>query len=153
MSRRDKIQLDPAEIDKFLTETKTIILCSAGPDGVPHPMPMWFTREDDGTICMTTYGKSQKIANLRRDPRVSLLIESGIEYEELRGVVFYGSAEVVEDTESVIDTLLRASGQGDGSNSAVRDALRGQAEKRVVIRVKPDKLVSWDHGKLASGVH
>ena len=148
MSRRDKIRLDPSEIDKFLAETKTIILCSAGPDGVPHPMPMWFTREDDVTICMTTYGKSQKIANIRREPRVSLLVESGLEYAELRGVVFYGNADLVEDTEAVIDTLLRASGQGERTDAAVRDAMRGQAEKRVVIRVKPDEVVSWDHGKL-----
>lgn len=148
MSRRDKIRLDASEIEHFVAESKTMILCSAGPDGVPHPMPMWFTVEEDGTISMTTYGKSQKIANIRRDPRVSLLVEDGEEYAELRGVVFYGDAELVEDTEAVIDTLLRASGQADPSNTAVRDAMRGQAEKRIVIRVKPDQVVSWDHSKL-----
>ncbi len=136
------------EVHKFLAESKTIILCSNGKDGVPHPMPMWFVLDDDGTIRMTTFAKSQKILNLERDPRVSLLAEAGEEYQELRGVVLYGRAELVPDTERVIDTLIDASGQGDRANQGVRDAMRGNASKRVLIRVKPERVVSWNHSKL-----
>ena len=63
-----------------------MILCSIGATGVPHPMPMWFGIEPDGAIVMTTFTKSQKIRNLERDPRVSLLVEAGEEYAELQGV-------------------------------------------------------------------
>jgi nitroimidazol reductase NimA-like FMN-containing flavoprotein (pyridoxamine 5'-phosphate oxidase superfamily) len=66
-----------AEVRRFLDGARTIILNSIGLDGVPHPMPMWFAVEDDGAVVMTTFAKSQKVKNLERDPRVSLLAEDG----------------------------------------------------------------------------
>lgn len=148
MSRRDQIRMSDDEIEKFVGESKTIIICTNGPRGWSHPMPMWFSRDPEGRICMTTYGKSQKVRNIERDPRVTLLVESGEEYAELRGVTMEGKAEVVRDVEQVLDTLVRASGQGERAAPAVRDAMRGQAEKRVLIRIKPERVVSWDHSKL-----
>lgn len=153
MSRRDQIRLSDAEVNEFLESSKTIILVSSGPDGYPHPMPMWFVRESDGAIRMTTYGQSQKVANLRRDPRVSLLVESGLEYEELKGVVLYGRAELIDDVDQVIDTLLAASGNAAANAASdqkelIREGMRKNASKRVLIRVKPDRVVSWDHAKL-----
>lgn len=148
MSRRDKIRMSDDEVQKFLAGSKTIILCSNGVGAAPHPIPMWFVLDDDGTIRMTTYVKSQKILNLERDPNVSLLAEDGEEYAELRGVVLYGKAELVRDTERVIDTLIDASGQGDRANQDVRNTMRNNASKRVLIRVKPERVVSWDHSKL-----
>ncbi len=153
MSRRDQIRMSDAEIRSFLDERKTLILTSNGPGGFPHPMPMWYVLESDGAIRMTTYARSQKVANLRRDPRVALLAESGTEYEELRGVLFYGQAELIDDTEQVIDTLLAAAGNpardADAEQQqAVRDGMRKNASKRVVIRLKPERVVSWNHAKL-----
>ena len=152
MSRRNEIRLSDEEVRKFLDESKTIILCSNGAGGFPHPMPMWFVRDDDGAILMTTFRKSQKVRNLERDPRVSLLAESGLEYQELKGVVFYGSAELIPDTEQVIDTLMAAAGNPAPADAeqhkAIREGMRKNAEKRVLIRVKPDRIVSWDHSKL-----
>jgi len=153
MSRRDQIRLGDAEVTDFLNSSKTVILVSNGPNGFPHPMPMWFVHEPDGAIRMTTYGRSQKVENLRRDPRVALLVESGLEYTELKGVVFYGQAEVIDDTEQVIDTLLAAAGNpaadADADQQAqIREGMRKNASKRVLIRVKPDRIVSWDHAKL-----
>ena len=136
------------EIRNFLAASKTIIICSNGPGGTPHPMPMWYVLDDDGGIRMTTYARSQKVLNLRRDPRVSLLAEAGEVYEQLKGVVLYGNAEVIDDTERVIDTLIDAGGQGDRANAQVRDMMRSNAQKRVLIRVKPERVVSWDHAKL-----
>ncbi len=135
------------EVRRFIEASKTIILTTNGPGGYPHPMPMWFLRADDGTISITTYRSSQKVQNLRRDPRVSLLIESGAEYSELKGVVLYANAEVIDDFETVVDTLIAASGRRNEPD--IREALKKTASKRVVIRIKPERVVSWDHSKLA----
>jgi hypothetical protein len=115
-------------------------------------MPMWYGVDEDGAVIMTTFAKSQKIRNLERDPRVSLLVEDGEVYGELRGVVLYGKVELERDTECVLDVLARVTerqGASEGADpGAMRDALRAQARKRVAMRVLPDRIVSWDHRKL-----
>lgn len=154
MSRRDLIQMNDAEIAAFLTEKKTINLVSNGVGGFPHPMPMWFARDADGTIRMATYRTSQKILNIQRDPRVAILCESGTEYEELKGVVITGKAELIDDFMLVCDTLMHAGGSSEGLPKdeevakQIAESMRKTAEKRYVIQVKPDRIVSWDHSKL-----
>ena len=154
MSRRDQIQMTPDEVRRFIDSRKTITIVSNGPGGFPHPMPMWFARDPDDSIRMATYRTSQKILNIKRDPHVSLLCETGVEYQELRGVVLYGVAELVDDFTLVCDTLMRAGGRGEGlpkdaaAAKPIMEAMRKNAEKRYVIRVKPDRVVSWDHAKL-----
>jgi PPOX class probable F420-dependent enzyme len=149
-SRRDRIQMTEAEQRRFLDAARTIILCSVGKDGVPHPMPMWFALDDDGAVLMTTFAKSQKIRNLERDPRVSLLAEAGETYAELRGVVLYGKAELEPDMERVLGVLARVSEKSTGVviGPEAREGLRATAAKRVAVRVAPDRIVSWDHRKL-----
>ena len=153
MSRRAQIQMTPEEVKAFLEASKTLILCSIGTGGVPHPMPMWFGIEPDGAIVMTTFTKSQKIRNLERDPRVSLLAESGEEYAELQGVVVYGTAELVRDVERVIDILVTVTKRSGsipvGAEQAARAGIEGTARKRTGMRVRPERIVSWDHRKLA----
>jgi len=153
MSRRDQIRMTDGEIRDFLRENKTIIINSIGPDGYPHPMPMWFSFDDALVVSMTTFRKSQKILNLRRDPRVSLLVESGLEYQELKGVVIYGRAELSEDLDEVIAALLAAAGQeapadDEAAQTAMRDVMEKTASKRTVIRVEPERIISWNHAKL-----
>jgi nitroimidazol reductase NimA-like FMN-containing flavoprotein (pyridoxamine 5'-phosphate oxidase superfamily) len=113
---------------------------------------MWFAVDDDGTVRMTTFRKSQKVLNIRRDPRVSLLVESGEEYGQLRGVVIYGKAEVVDDAEVVKAILRRISGIAAISDPAARKGaeavIANTAAKRVAILIRPEKTVSWDHAKL-----
>jgi nitroimidazol reductase NimA-like FMN-containing flavoprotein (pyridoxamine 5'-phosphate oxidase superfamily) len=115
-------------------------------------MPMWYGVEPDGAIVMTTFTKSQKIKNLERDPRVSLLVEAGEEYAELQGVVIYGDAELVPATDQVVEILLtvtkRSGAVGQGNDEAVRAGVRATASKRTGIRVRPQRIVSWDHRKL-----
>jgi PPOX class probable F420-dependent enzyme len=156
VSRRDQIRMSDEELREFLEQSQTIIICSIGKDGVPHPMPMWFGLEEDGAVVMTTFTKSQKIKNLRRDPRVSLLAEAGEIYSELRGVALYGVAELDTDPEKVLDVLQNVSARSSGvpatDAGAIREGMRASALKRCLIRVKPDKIVSWDHRKL-SGVY
>ena len=154
MSRRDLIRMSDDEVRSFLAGSKTISVVSLGSDGFPHPMPMWFVFDGDGTIRMTTYKASQKVKNIRRDPRVSLLIESGKTYSELKGVVIYSNAEIIDDLDSVIDTLLAAAGtrpEDPAQLEALRESVKKRASKRVVIRVKPERIVSWDHSKLSGG--
>lgn len=154
MSRRGQISMSEDEVRRFIESKKTMTIVSNGPGGFPHPMPMWFARDPDGAIRMATYRTSQKIRNIQRDPRVSLLCESGTEYAELRGVVIYGRAELIDDFALVCDTLMRAGGRGEGlpqdpaAAKSIQEAMRKNAEKRFVIRVKPERVISWDHAKL-----
>lgn len=154
LSRRDQIRMTEAEQTKFLAEAQTIIINSIGPGGYPHPMPMWFGVEDDGCVVMTTFTKSQKIRNIERDPRVSLLAEDGTAYNELRGVVIYGKAELVRGQEQVLDILAKVTAKNAGGAGsapdpgALRKALMGTVPKRTGIRIRPEKIVSWDHRKL-----
>lgn len=152
MSRRAQIQMTEDELRSFVRDARTMILCSTGKDGFPHPMPMWFGLEDDGAVVMTTFAKSQKVKNLARDPRVSLLIEDGETYEKLRGVVMYGTAEVVREPEGVLACLeritLRNARTPGTDPSVMRETLRRTAAKRVAIRVRPERIVSWNHAKL-----
>lgn len=153
MSRRDAIRMSDPEIRDFLEASRTLILCSQGRDGVPHPMPMWYGVDEDGAVIMTTFAKSQKVKNLERDPRVSLLIEDGTVYSELRGAVIYGKAELVDDTEKVLDILSTVSMRNQPidaeAKGAMRKVLAKTAPKRIGIRVVPDRIVTWDHRKLA----
>jgi len=150
-----------SEIADYIRTKRTMVINSIGRDGVPHPAPMWFAVEDDGAIVMTTFTKSQKIRNLKRDPRVSLLFEDGEVYAELRGVIYYGTAELSDDLDTVVSFLSaigRHGSDGGGGASAMQlteqeqAGLRAQAQKRTAIRVRPAKVVSWDHRKL-SGVY
>ncbi len=146
--------MTPDEVRRFIDSKKTITIVSNGVGGFPHPMPMWFARDPDDSIRMATYRTSQKIKNIQRDPRVSLLCETGVDYAELKGVVIYGHAELIDDFTLAVDTLLRAGGRGEGlpkdpaAARQIQEAMRKNAEKRYVIRVKPERIVSWDHAKL-----
>jgi PPOX class probable F420-dependent enzyme len=154
MSRRDQIRMTDAELATYLAKSQTITISSINKDGTPHPMPMWFGVEPDGSIVMTTFTKSQKIANIQRDPRVSLLVESGgAVYSSLKGAVIYGRAQLIRDTEQVVDILTRVSTKtlenpDDKTRDGIRTAVRGTAPKRTGIRIRPEKVVSWDHSKL-----
>jgi len=151
-SRRDLIRMTDAEVHAFLREQKTVTIVSNGPEGFPHPMPMWFVHDADGTVRMTTFRKSQKVMNVKRDPRVTLMVEDGEEYPELRGVVIYGRCELVDDLEAVKQTLIdvttRAAAPDAAGRAAMGKAVEGTAAKRVLLRIRPVKIVSWDHRKL-----
>jgi nitroimidazol reductase NimA-like FMN-containing flavoprotein (pyridoxamine 5'-phosphate oxidase superfamily) len=152
MSRRDQIRLSDEEIRSFLTSCRTIIICSNSARGFPHPMPMWFALDDDGAIRMTTFRKSQKVKNIQRDPRVTLLAEDGREYSKLRGVVLYGTCEIVDDIEVVKDTMVRiTTGEAGGDPAALegmKNSVAAAAQKRVCLLIRPERVVSWDHRKL-----
>jgi len=157
MNRRNAIALTDAEQREFLATGRTIVLCSTDRHGYPHPVAMWYALDPDGTILMTTYAKSQKAVNLRRDPRCSLLLETGPTYGELKGLLIRGRAMLDPDTEHVLDVLEKVHARGyfgeapPGGPATLRDAMRGQASKRVALRIRPERVSSWDHRKLGGG--
>jgi len=152
MKKRDHIKMTAEEERKFLEEAKTIILVSNGRDGYPHPVPMWFVIRD-GVPIMSTYGRSQKVLNLRRDPRVTALVEAGEQYQELRGVMIRGRAEIVEDRPVVEDVQVAFAHKyvGGPFPEGAEDLIRARAAKRVAIRIVPEYVTSWDHSKLGGG--
>ena len=156
MSRREQIKLTEEEISSYIRSARTIILVSNGRKGFPHPMPMWFAVDEDDQIVMTTFRKSQKILNIKKNPKVALLVESGSAYEELKSVLILAEAEIVDQLEYTAETMSKISiFRGDAradQKDVVQQGAVGQAPKRVVIRFNPVSVVSWDHAKL-HGVH
>lgn len=150
MKKRDQISLTDEERRAYLRSAMTIILVTVGRDGYPHAVPMWFVVDDDGTIFMTTYGASQKVLNARRNPRVALLVESGVQYDELKGVLLRGDAEVVDDPALCLSILMRIHAKHAGGLApGVEDVMKAQARKRIVLKIAPQRIASWDHRKLA----
>ncbi len=154
MSRRDQIVMSAAEQLELLHAERVVVVSSLGPRGWPHSMPMWFTvRENE--IWIWTYAKSQKVRNLERDARATLLVETGVEYQELRGVQIEAEAELIRDHEAVFDFGRElAVRYAEGIETIEGDAaaaLRAQATKRVAIRFAPIRVASWDHRKLGGG--
>ena len=151
-SRRELIQMTDAERQDFLANAQTLIIVSNGRNGYPHPMPMWFGMDEAGRLLCSTFAKSQKVKNWRRDPKAALLVESGKTYSELRGAVIYARAEIVEDAETVKDLLVTINAKGRALSGAerarLREAVAPTAAKRVVLRFTPERYVTWDHRKL-----
>jgi PPOX class probable F420-dependent enzyme len=98
VNQRALIHMTPEEVDAFLIESRTMTMCSLGPDGSIHAVAMWYGFLE-GCVAVETKAKSQKVQNLRRDPRLTLLFEAGESYDELRGVELVGRAEMVDDPE------------------------------------------------------
>ena len=148
-SRRASIALTPQEQEQLLDESWTLQVASNGPKGYPHMVAMWYVMVD-GLIHFTTFAKSQKVLNLRRNPKISVMLESGKKYEELRGMVIEGEGEVVEDTPFVakVMSLVGHKYRGMPIPTETPEAALGPASKRVVIRIRPVDIYSWDHGKL-----
>ncbi len=151
MSRRDQITLTHEEQLELLDSERVVIVSSIGPRGWPHSMPLWYVVRD-GEIWIWTYAKSQKVKNLERDPRATLLIETGHAYQELRGMQIEAEAELIRDTDRILDfakeLTIRYMESADELPAGAEDALALQAPKRVAIRFKPVRTATWDHRKL-----
>lgn len=149
MSRRDQIHMTNEEIQHFLTEERTLQVATINRDGYPHLVAMWYVLLNN-EIAFWTFAKSQKAVNLRRDPRLTCLIETGERYNELRGVQIKGRAVIYDDHETVQRTGTSILERYTGPlNDNTRSMVTAQASKRVAVVVKPVEIVSWDHSKLA----
>ncbi len=152
MSRRDLIRLTDEEIADFLDEQRVMIATTNGVRGWPHSMPLWYLPRD-GETWAWTYAKSQKIKNLERDNRTTILIETGDAYAELRGVMFETEAVLHSDT-GTISQFARELGVRYSKETGVTgldaaEVFASQVSKRVVMQFKPVNTASWDHRKLA----
>jgi len=152
MSRRDQIRMSDQETAKFLEDGRTLQVATIGQDGMPHLVAMWYCLLD-GELAFWTYAKSQKVLDLRRDPRLSCLVETGTKYEELQGVQVRGRGEIVEDPAVIeqVGELVYARYNDGPINDTVRQALAVVGAKRVAVIVHPDTVITWDHRKLGGG--
>ncbi|MET0824035.1 MAG: pyridoxamine 5'-phosphate oxidase family protein [Solirubrobacterales bacterium] len=150
-SRRDQIKLTEAERAELLDAERIVVVSSLGPRGWPHSMPMWFVVRE-GEIWVWSFAKSQKVRNLERDPRATLLVEAGHEYTELRGLQIEAEAELIRETPRVAEfgkqLAIRYSEGIDSIEGDAAAALEAQAAKRVAIRFSPLRTATWDHRKL-----
>ena len=151
MNRRDSIHMSDEEIRAFLEEQRILQVATIDHDGWPHLVAMWYVLIHNQVV-FWTYAKSQKAANLRRDARLTCLVETGERYDELRGVQIKGQAIIDDDRETVqrIGEAIWERYAGP-LNDTTRQMVIAQAAKRVVIFVKPVEIVSWDHRKLGGG--
>ncbi|MDX8142186.1 pyridoxamine 5'-phosphate oxidase family protein [Lentzea sp. BCCO 10_0061] len=147
---RDAIKMSAEEVEAFLGEQKTLIVATIGRNGLPHLAPMWFAWVA-GELVFCTDRKSQKIVNLQRDPRCSVLAEAGETYDQLRGVHMEGVTEFTE-LGPVVDAVVARNFGEVGSEPEAREALRKAMSRRVAVIFRPTKTASWDHRKTMSGV-
>lgn len=139
------------EVMAFLGEERVLNVATIGSSGHPHVVPMWYALIDSD-VAFWTFAKSQKVVNLRRDPRITCLVEAGDVYEELRGVEIVGRARLVEDHEAIVElgTTVAARYGGDlVAGPAAAEFIAQQARKRIGVVVEAADFVSWDHRKLA----
>ncbi len=148
-SRRDLIRMTDDEIEAFLQGRHTMNIATFGPDGNIHLVAMWYGFHG-ANAAFETFAKSQKVLNLRRDPRITVLVEDGEEYDKLRGVEIVGRAIVHDDPEVLMGVARTVVERYFGvENPDDLDAVAaGLANKRVAIEIVPEKVVSWDHNKL-----
>jgi PPOX class probable F420-dependent enzyme len=154
MSRRDQIKMTEEEAAAFLDEQRVVVCATNGRDGWPHLMPLWYVVRDDG-LWAWTFAKSQKVRNLERDPRATLQVETGTEYQELRGVMLKCDVELVRDLDAVTDLGLEIMSRYAGVEAGpdARALVEKQAAKRVGMCFAERERATWDHRKLGAGVY
>jgi PPOX class probable F420-dependent enzyme len=148
VNQRKQITMSAPEVTEFLREQRVATLATVGRDGRPHLVAMWYA-VIDGVIWFETKAKSQKAANLRRDPRVTVMVESGRTYDQLRGVSLDGTAEIVDDREALFAVGVSIWERYHGPyTEAARPLVEVMLHNRVAVRVNATRTRSWDHRKL-----
>ena len=147
--RRDLIRMSEDELWAFVAAQKTAQVATIGRDGAPHLVPLWFA-VDDRTIVFETFTKSQKVRNLERDPRITVLFEDGETYSELRGASLQAKAELVRDVDAVhaLHAKVLRRNTPELGDEVIERVSRGMAAKKTAILVRPERVASWDHRKL-----
>ena len=153
-SRRNMIAMTDEEAKEFIETGWTLQVASNGNNGFPHLVAMWYGVIDD-KIHFTTYAKAQKVLNLKRDPRITVMLESGVEYSKIKGLVIEGEADVIENDPQLVMAVQDATGEKRNPNAQGRSSTPmddeqrvRQASKRAVVRINPTRVYSWDHNKL-----
>jgi PPOX class probable F420-dependent enzyme len=147
-NQRAQIEMTADEVREFVQRSRTATMATLGPTGIPHLVAMWYAVIDD-EIWFETKARSQKVVNLRRDPRITCMIEDGLTYDTLRGVAIEGTAEIVEDPDAIwqvgVDVWERYNGP---YTEEVKPLVEFMLNKRIAVRVSPERVRTWDHRKL-----
>jgi PPOX class probable F420-dependent enzyme len=146
--RSRRIAMTADERDAFLTTERTCRVATAGADGRPHVVPLWFVW-DGRALWLSSIVRSQRWTDLARDPRVAVVVDAGEQYGQLRGVEITGVAEAVGD-------VPRGAGEHPelaGPERLFARKYGGTDEftpdgRHAWLKVVPDKLVSWDFRKI-----
>jgi PPOX class probable F420-dependent enzyme len=148
MNQRDQIVMSDEEIAQFLQQQRVATCATIGRDGQPHLVAMWYALID-GVLWFETKAKSQKAVNLRRDSRVTVMVETGHTYDALRGVALEGHASIVDDPDALWAVGVNVWERYNGPYSEeVRPMVEFMLTKRVAVRVDVERIRSWDHRKL-----
>lgn len=140
------------EVAQFLQEQRVANIATLGPNGTPHLVAMWYAVVD-GDIWFETKAKSQKVVNLRRDPRISCLVEAGHTYDTLRGVELEGTAEIIDDPDAIWEVGKSVWERYNGPYSEeVKPLVEMMLNKRVAVRIDATRTRTWDHRKLGMPV-
>ena len=147
-NQRSQITMTDDEIAAFLDRSRTATMATVGPDGTPHLVAMWYALID-GVVWFETKGRSQKAVNLRRDPRITVMIEDGLTYDALRGVSIEGRGVIVEDPDEIWQVGVSVWERYNGEyTEEVKPFVELMLQKRMAVRVEADRIRSWDHHKL-----
>jgi len=147
-NERSKIEMSHDEIVQYLERSRTATMVTNGPSGHPHAVAMWYAVVD-GAIWFETKAKSQKAANLRRDPKITVLIEDGHTYDTLRGVSLEGTAEIIDDPDALWSVGISVWERYNGPyTEEMKPLVEFMLHKRIAVRVDVSRMRSWDHRKL-----
>lgn len=148
IDQRAQIRMTDEEIAAFVEKSRTATMATVGPEGTPHLVAMWYA-VIDGRIWFETKAKAQKVVNLRRDGRITCLIEDGHTYDQLRGVSFEGRGVISEDPEELWQVGVSVWERYHGPyTDELKPAVEALLHKRVAVRVDVERVRSWDHRKL-----
>jgi PPOX class probable F420-dependent enzyme len=147
-NQRSQIVMSHDEIVAFLDQQRSSTVATIGPSGQVHLVGMWYAVKDEH-VWFETKRKAQKVVNLRRDPRLSFLVEAGQTYDQLRGVAMEGTGVVIEDEDVVWDVCVNIFERYNGPYSEeMKPFVEFMAKNRVVVRLDVERIRSWDHRKL-----
>lgn len=146
---RSRVRMDEDKIWDFISSQNVVQLATLDRDGAPHMTTVWFVVMDERIVFQTNY-KSQKVRNIERDGRVSLLFGEGVRHHEQQGVMIKGQARVIRDREQVLEIIYRTyvNRMGGLPRTALRAAASHMVEKHVAVVVKPLSFLTWDHTRL-----
>jgi len=147
-NQRAQITMSDEEVAAFVERSRTATMATVGPTGLPHLVAMWYA-VIDGTIWFETKSASQKAQNLRRDDRLTCMIEDGLTYDTLRGVSLEGRGVIVEEPQALWDIGVNVWERYTGPYSDdAKPMIEAMLRKRVAVRLDVDRVRSWDHRKL-----
>lgn len=147
-NQRSQITMADDEVTSFIEQQRVANMATLGPDGMPHLVAMWYAVLD-GEIWFETKGRSQKAVNLRRDPRITCLMEAGHTYDQLRGVSIEGRGEIVEDPDKLWEVGVSVWERYTGPyTEEAKPLVEFMLQKRIAVRIEVERVRSWDHRKL-----